>query len=147
MGLYKKGIYEVVKKLVLTEKFISEYFLKLNWTYKQVMGFLFFRSVKLTIQKEDKDYVFVDHVVYVNIKTICYKILISETTLLKWVKSNPEIRSTESSNIMKVDIISLHTFLQNSYEQYCKYSDNYNNQYLDHHKNNSGHNTLNNNQL
>jgi len=123
MALYSKGIYEIRKKLLLTEKFIAEYCqVQLSWSYKQVMGFLFFRKLKLHFQILDPEYIFIDFTIYVNKKTICYKLHVTESTLQKWVESSTQIRVYTSPEGTKIDIISLHTFLQDSYEEGCKYS-------------------------
>jgi hypothetical protein len=126
MALFKKGIYEIEKKLLLLEKLIhSQFNDKFKWTYKQTMGFLFCRQLKILKSNEFNEN-YTDIQIFFTPESICYKLQITEITLNEWVRKNENIAIIKNNtSIIKVDLITLHTFIQSCYSHNKKYSDNY----------------------
>ena len=126
MALFKKGIYEIEKKLLLLEKLIySQFEDKFNWTYKQTKGFLFYREFKI-LKSNTFNENYTDIQIFFTPQSVCYKLQITEATLNDWIKKNKNIVVIKNDNsILKVDLITLHTFIQSCYSHSKKYSNDY----------------------
>jgi hypothetical protein len=125
MALFRKGIYEIRKKLILTEKEVYKHLNKnFGWSYKHVVSMLYLREFKIAKSKHESNYDLIDFRVFIHADEICKKVQISKPTLLKWVKHSDAIETMGiETETLKVDLISFHTFLQKCFEHQAKYSD------------------------